>query len=479
MKRALPLILALTLVLPGASIIPGAAAQSPPVSSTAGPAKAYPTYPVLTAELRGMATEHKDILRLHSAGQSSAGFDLWWVEVANFEDEDRKPLDEREVLYIDGGTHANEYIGVIFTMHALRELVEGYGENDTATWIVENRHTVVLPLVNPEGSMNGVGRLNDKGVNINRNFPVGWYDVDETPVVNNPGPYPASEPETRAVMGVWEEVDPDYVLSIHCCGNLWLYPYGIEGRHAHPDDRQVYESICDEVLHDVREDCGETWSTIYPASGITSDSGYELTGANSWSFEMSGRNSKGFPWGPPAYTEQIEEMERESWRALQHAFLNVHLYGANLQAVDVHGEDEGLVLDLENVGWGNLTDATVTVVDDRGEERTVTVPGVAAGNATSVLLPEPLSEGEHQVTISYKKRPLDDKRGLHRYVLTLPTEGEASLENGTVEDGVDLQATGGASAAGATGAEVPVPPALSLVALVAAGLVLRHRRGRT
>ena len=125
-----------------------------PVSSDLGPAKAYPSWPVLTAEMSALASEFKDIARLHSAGVSSKGMDLWYMEIADFENPDRIPLSAREVVYIDGGTHANEYIGVIFVMHVLRTLLRGYGSDETATWIVENRHTIILPLVNPDGSVN-------------------------------------------------------------------------------------------------------------------------------------------------------------------------------------------------------------------------------------------------------------------------------------------------------------------------------------
>lgn len=69
----------------------------------------------------------------------------------------------------------------------------------------------VLPVVNPDGLASG-RRRNAHGVDLNRNFPVGWVDLDGD---HESGPRPGSEPETRAVMRFLRQVDPDYVLSFH------------------------------------------------------------------------------------------------------------------------------------------------------------------------------------------------------------------------------------------------------------------------
>jgi len=67
----------------------------------------------------------------------------------------------------------------------------------------------VIPTYNPDGLAAGT-RRNPHGVDLNRNFPYGWVDLD--------GSYesgPASEPETRAVMMFLAEIDPRRVLSFH------------------------------------------------------------------------------------------------------------------------------------------------------------------------------------------------------------------------------------------------------------------------
>ena len=69
----------------------------------------------------------------------------------------------------------------------------------------------VIPTYNPDGLARGT-RRNARGVDLNRNFPHEWADLDGN---YESGPAPASEPETRAVMAFLEEIDPLRVVSFH------------------------------------------------------------------------------------------------------------------------------------------------------------------------------------------------------------------------------------------------------------------------
>ena len=69
----------------------------------------------------------------------------------------------------------------------------------------------VIPTYNPDGLARGT-RRNARGVDLNRNFPHKWVDLDGT---YESGRHPASEPETRAVMAFLEEIDPFRVVSFH------------------------------------------------------------------------------------------------------------------------------------------------------------------------------------------------------------------------------------------------------------------------
>lgn len=361
-----------------------------------------PYYPLLTAELQRLATDHPGLMRLSSAGQSHLGLDIWLVEIADFDNPDRIPLEQREVIYLDGGTHSNEYSGVYFVTEWLQFLLDEYETNETAQWIVQNRHLYVMPLINPDGS-NAMGRLNAITVNVNRNFPATWGTVAaDQPPLNWGGPYPASEPETQAVLDVMQDVRPDFVQSTHCCGNLWLHPYGAE-QLGHAPDFDMYTNICEFVFPDLtvdvqRKQCGETWSTIYPASGTTLDEGYAQSGASSWSYEMSGRGAIA-PWGQPIVDTDVRVQEIESWRGVMHGMLHAEKYGALPVITDVVGDADGLTVTVTNEGWGNVTEATL-----RFGSAAIALPALQPGQQAVIEVGGEFGEGAVPVDIEWKKR---------------------------------------------------------------------------
>jgi protein MpaA len=109
------------------------------------------------------------------------------------------------------GEPGKRRIVLISTMHGdephtrriLETLRDGRAIRGVDLWVV--------PTYNPDGLARGT-RRNARGVDLNRNFPHRWRDLDGS---YESGPRPASEPETRAVMRFLEEVDPRRVLSFH------------------------------------------------------------------------------------------------------------------------------------------------------------------------------------------------------------------------------------------------------------------------
>jgi protein MpaA len=72
----------------------------------------------------------------------------------------------------------------------------------------------VIDAVNPDG-LRAHTRKNAHGVDLNRNFPYRWHDDVPHSSGYYPGPKPASEPETRAVMGFAERIQPDLSIWYH------------------------------------------------------------------------------------------------------------------------------------------------------------------------------------------------------------------------------------------------------------------------
>ena len=69
----------------------------------------------------------------------------------------------------------------------------------------------LVPVYNPDGYA-AHHRRNAHGVDLNRNYPYHWADLDGN---YESDPHPASEPETKAMMRFLRDVRPDYLLSFH------------------------------------------------------------------------------------------------------------------------------------------------------------------------------------------------------------------------------------------------------------------------
>ncbi|GAB2445830.1 hypothetical protein GCM10027062_28490 [Nocardioides hungaricus] len=100
---------------------------------------------------------------------------------------------------------------LIATMHGdesrtrliLRSLRDGRPIRRLNLWVV--------PVYNPDGLARGT-RKNVRGVDLNRNYPYRWADLDGD---YESGPRPGSEPETRAMMRFLRDVRPRWLISFH------------------------------------------------------------------------------------------------------------------------------------------------------------------------------------------------------------------------------------------------------------------------
>lgn len=105
----------------------------------------------------------------------------------------------KPVAVVISAMHGNEAA----PRQILRSLARGARVHGVDLW--------VLPSYNPDGLARGT-RKNAHGVDLNRNFPYSWRDLDGN---YESGPRPASEPETKAVMRFLRDIHPRWIVSFH------------------------------------------------------------------------------------------------------------------------------------------------------------------------------------------------------------------------------------------------------------------------
>ena len=221
------------------------------VEETFAAAQAFATtYPTLATWL--------DVGDSWQKAQGLGGYDMRVLKITNSAIGGTKPK-----LFITSAIHAREYTTAPLSLEFARWLINGYGTNPDATWIVDHHEVHLLLQTNPDGRKKAEGGLlwrkntntnycgatsNSRGADLNRNFAFQWNSTggqgssgsqcDET----YRGPSAASEPEVQAVQNYIRSIFPDrrgpnmgdgapadtmgMHIDIHSYSQLVLWPWG-------------------------------------------------------------------------------------------------------------------------------------------------------------------------------------------------------------------------------------------------------------
>ena len=258
----------------------------------------YHNYTEITTILSGLNDTYPHIIDVFSIGQSWRNRDIYCARLTNESDETPKP----EALFV-GYHHAQEQISAELPLYYIVDAVTNYGSDENATRLLNTREIYVIVALNVDGfdlfetndrqrknaspidedndgpldedppeDLNGNGLVevlvnqtvpgdpefvgyegidNDTdgingedwigGVDLNRNYPVGWENANSDP--SSPvyrGPAPFTEPETQAIRDFVLEHNFTHAISFHSGFEFVIYPWGHTADPT-PDDAKFVE----------------------------------------------------------------------------------------------------------------------------------------------------------------------------------------------------------------------------------------------
>ncbi|GAB4201999.1 MAG: hypothetical protein Tsb002_38710 [Wenzhouxiangellaceae bacterium] len=291
-------------------------------AETIGGFPCYRTVERTLADMATLAATHPELAELRDIGDSwrktvaQGGDDILALVLSNRELAGPKPA-----LVIAAAIHAREYATAELAMRFAEDLLNGYGVDADATWLLDEYAIHIVPQLNPDGravaeqSDTRFKRKNDdagfcsgdvlgRGIDLNRNSTVLWggggTSTSQCSDIYR-GPTPASEPETLAIENYLSTVFTDQrpgaadnltipaadaseglFISLHSFSELVLFPWeGVSDNSGnHSGLRTLARKLAFYNGYFACQDC------LGVAAGTTVDYAYGEFGVAAYTFEI-------------------------------------------------------------------------------------------------------------------------------------------------------------------------------------------------
>ena len=113
----------------------------------------YMSWAALTQEVNDWSNDNPDIVQLSSIGQSFLGKELWMVVLSDWSMEVKSDGTAKEIIYIDGGHHGNEYLGTALAWLTAKWYInEWNAQNEEAIDVLQSTELHILIMLNPDGN---------------------------------------------------------------------------------------------------------------------------------------------------------------------------------------------------------------------------------------------------------------------------------------------------------------------------------------
>ena len=213
----------------------------------------YYTYSEVLANLDSMILLYPNqVSKKDTIGYSILGKPIVAVKIS---DNPNVQESEPEILYT-GLHHAREPVGMLALLYYMWHLLENYGSDPQADYLVDNRQMWFVPVVNPDGYVynqqmypggGGMWRMNARdnnnnaiyfqsgidGVDLNRNYGYQWgyNNIGSSPYPGDDtyrGPSPFSEIETQTIRNFCNQHQFLTAFNYHTYSNLLIHPWAYD-----------------------------------------------------------------------------------------------------------------------------------------------------------------------------------------------------------------------------------------------------------
>lgn len=253
----------------------------------------------------------------------NAGSDLFVLKITNSAIVADKPK-----LFAMSAVHARELVTAPLNLGFAQWLLDNYGTDANATWLVDHNEFHLLLQANPDGRLfveqgnfsqrknrnsTGGGSGTSLGVDVNRNYPFGWGAFGGSSGTATAETYrgvsAGSEPENQAVVNYINSIFPDrrpgtpstgdlttpaaadtrgLFLDIHSNANSIIWPWGMTGSPGNPltGNNEAFVALGRRLTW--FNGYEPTQSNSLPADGASDDNAYASLGVPAFTVELGG-----------------------------------------------------------------------------------------------------------------------------------------------------------------------------------------------
>jgi len=268
-------------------------------------------------QMYALARRNPQLVKLVVLGRSWQGREIIALKVTQSARE--VPDGTRPAVLYTSTQHAREWISTEVNRRLLNYFIDKWRANDKEIKrLLKDRELWFMLVANPDGYQytfdherlwrknlrdnDGDGQITRAdGVDPNRNYPEHFrYDEEgsssQVSSETYRGPSAASEPETRAMMALYDRVDFAFHVNYHSFGQWLLYPEGWQIGTASADD-PIYFALSGNKDTPAIDDFhpGLSSDVLYVTNGETTDFAHVNRGTLAWTPELSeGTPGSGF-----------------------------------------------------------------------------------------------------------------------------------------------------------------------------------------